>query len=96
MRHREHLHLIPDHMREAICRWIEDPLPPKLMGSFLYAVLTNDLAGAVGHADMANKRALPEWILYLYNYAPAPCWGSAEKVNAWHAAHEEARNAERG
>ncbi len=86
---RAHLHMVPFHMHEAICSWIEDPVHPKLLGSFLYALLTNDLSGAFGHADDRNAAAMRNWVRFLCNHCPGPCWGSPEKVTAWHALHAE-------
>ena len=54
-----------------------------LPGDFLQAVISNDLAEACGRADHDNLRNLPAFVAYLWNEAPAPCWGSKEKMNAW-------------
>lgn len=54
-----------------------------LPGQFLQAVISNDLAEACGRADWENLRNLPAFVAYLYNEAPAPCWGSKEKMDAW-------------
>ena len=71
---------IPDYMMDGLKRYIEQGIEP---GSFLTAVLCNDLNGAVGRADDQNVKNLPAYIGYLYNEAPSPCWGSPEKVKAW-------------
>jgi hypothetical protein len=47
------------------------------------AVLSNDLMGAIGRADAENQRALREYGVYLYSYAPGGCYGSPERVTAW-------------
>jgi hypothetical protein len=52
-------------------------------GSFLLAVLRNDLKDAVGRADEISSRHFAEILGFLYNYAPGPCWGSPEHVEAW-------------
>jgi hypothetical protein len=79
------LQLIPEHMRESVKRWIETGFPhPRMMGSFLRAVLANDLMGAFANADEDNARALRGWAMYLYNHAPSGCYGSAEHIAAWH------------
>lgn len=52
-------------------------------GDFLLAVLSNDLTAACGRADVSNRRLLPEYIEFLYNYAPSNSWGSPAKVIAW-------------
>jgi hypothetical protein len=92
--HFEGLHLVPPHMHDAVVMWIERGEPrPDLMGSFFRALLSNDLMEAFGHADAENARAMQGWAMFLYNYAPAPCFGSPEKVAAWyarfHPTHEE-------
>ncbi len=89
--YREHLDMVPSHMHAAICSWIENPVHPVLLGSFLRALLTNDLKGAILNGDEQNVAALQRWVEYLYNYAPSPCWGSDEKVSAWYKRHEIAR-----
>lgn len=77
---------IPEHMHDALRRWIEHGIEP---GSFLTAVLTNDLKEAVACADHINMNALPRYILYLHNYAPRGCWGSKERVRAWEVWHHK-------
>lgn len=56
------------------------------VGGFLYAVLSNDLSMAVGHADGDNLKVLPAFIGYAYNRIPSQSWGSAAKVDAWQEA----------
>lgn len=68
------------HMVGAIQNWIEHGIVP---GSFLSAVITNDLKQAVGAADHINIRLIPEYVFYFYNYCPSACWGSVEKANEW-------------
>ena len=83
--YRNGLWRIPEHMHEAITEWIETArIEPRLMGSFLRAVLTNDLMGAFGHADEENAASMRAWVMFLYNDAPQPCFGSIEKLQAWH------------
>lgn len=57
--YRKGLHLVPEHMRDAIAMWIEDPRPPKLMGGFLCALLSNDLMATLGAADDDLVRGAP-------------------------------------
>lgn len=77
---------IPDYMQGGLKRWIEHGIVP---GRFLCAVLQNDLVEAVGRADDLNSQLLPQYIKYLWNYAPSGCFGSVEKFNDWRAWHEE-------
>lgn len=74
--------VIPERMTPALERWIERG---QLPGEFLQAVLRNDLREAVGRADPENLAALPAYVGYLYNEAPAGCYGSPEKMAAWAA-----------
>ena len=71
---------LPEHMQEAARCYIEEGEMP---GSFLTAVLTNNLVEAFGNADEINRACMWDWCLWLYNEAPMPAWGSAEKVLAW-------------
>jgi hypothetical protein len=68
---------IPMHTRGALERYVVNGYEP---GSFLMAVLTNDLMGAVGRADDMNRYALFDICLWLYNEAPSNCHGSFETV----------------
>lgn len=71
---------VPDHIHEGLIAYIVEGRVP---GSFLAAVLSNDLKNAVAFADDENRCALPQIIRWLYNEAPNPCWGSPEKFGAW-------------
>lgn len=53
------------------------------VGGFLRAVLENDLMAACGRGDDASLAALPACVAFLYNNAPAACFGSPGKVQAW-------------
>jgi len=71
---------IPDYMMGGLERYINDGVEP---GHFLTAVICNDLRDAVDRADSANMANLPAYVGYLYNKAPAGCWGSRSKMAAW-------------
>lgn len=71
---------IPDHMIDGVKRYIDEGIPP---GSFLTAVICNDLKEAVGRADHINIKALPNIVSWFYNNAPRTCWGSEENFRAW-------------
>jgi len=73
-------HALPEHMQDGMRLYIERGVQP---GSFLRAVLSNDLMGALGKADDVNINALPAYGSFLYNEAPSLCWGSPEVVSAW-------------
>lgn len=76
------LHMLPAHMRGGMQRWIEHG-HASMPGSFLSAVLSNDLMEALSRADIENARSLPQYATYLFNYAPWDCYGSPEKFKAW-------------
>ncbi len=85
---REHLNLLPEHMRESVKWWIEKGEPhPTLLGSFLTAVLTNDLLEAFACADAINAASMRQWATFLHTYAPMGCHGSEERLLAWYEAH---------
>jgi hypothetical protein len=71
---------IPDRMARALDGYINHGWP---LGSFLTAVISNNLSEAVGRADYENLANLPAYVAYLYNEAPSPCWGSPEKMDEW-------------
>lgn len=53
------------------------------VGSFLTAVLQNDLLNAVNQADAEALAALKQIVAFVYWELPGPCWGSPQKVTAW-------------
>jgi hypothetical protein len=80
---------LPVGLRGGLERYIEHGVPP---GHFLTAVLTNDLREACSRADDINRYLLWDIVGWLWNEAPAPCWGSPEKVSAWLLAAEQRRS----
>lgn len=79
---------IPNRMMGGIERYVQDGIMP---GGFLQAVICNDLKEAVGMADYENMRNLPAFVSYFYNKTPALCWGSEEKMKAWHTNQDHRR-----
>ena len=71
---------IPDYMHEPLVLYVVHRIQG---GSFLTAVLSNDLTEACACADDNNKRCLFDYINFLYNNTPRICWGSPEKVQKW-------------
>lgn len=69
-----------EHMRDAVERYLTKGIPG---GSFLTAVLCNDLTRSVGQADIENMANICQWASWLYNACPSEAWGSPEKVAAW-------------
>jgi len=84
-RMRSNEELLPEHMRDAMRNYLFHRIEP---GSFLAAVLCNDLRGAVGSADRINKQALTEIVQFCMWALPSNAWGSTERVAAWLAARE--------
>ena len=76
--------LIPEHMRAVVQRYIEFGCKP---GSFLSAMVENDLRRAVENADAENVHALRNYVQFFYSYSPAECWGSPQKVKKWQEQH---------
>lgn len=71
---------IPPHMLEGLKRYTEHHLEP---GSFLCAVISNDLVGAVNWADVDNIQILHVYVMWLIKNAPDESWGSREKLHRW-------------
>lgn len=80
--------LCPVHTRHGIDRYVQEGTPT---GDFLYKVLTNDLFGAVGRADLENLRGLIHVVAYIYHRTPQVCHGSKEQVKWWLALSPEER-----
>ena len=81
--------LCPQDIKEALNRYVHKGYEP---GSFLLAVLSNDLMGAFNRADDGNLEAMPHIMAYVYNEIPSNVHGSREKVKAFlenHPAHRE-------
>ena len=70
---------IPTHMQDAARRYIEDGIMP---GSFLEAVLANDLLGAITRADHINRALLSSYHDFLVTI-PMSAKGSYEAVHMW-------------
>jgi hypothetical protein len=71
---------IPVHMQEGIRRYVVQGRQP---GSFLTAVITNDLKGAVFSADDTNLSLLPLYVRWFHNVPPAACQGSPATMREW-------------
>lgn len=65
---------------ETINKYVLNGCPP---GSFIGAVLCNDLSGTFKNADDDNIRRVFAVVSYCYNYLPMDAWGSIKKVEAW-------------
>lgn len=73
--------LTPDHLRSGISLYISEGIIP---GSFLQAVICNDLKEAAFTADNTNYHRLGDIARFMYWHTPTACQGSREKMIAWH------------
>jgi len=78
---------VPDRIRESIHRYIHCGIKP---GSFLRAVLNNDLITAVVLADETNAPLLAVIVAHVHDTVPADAWGSARAVESYSVRMEEA------
>jgi hypothetical protein len=79
---RNHLaiYAVPNHLREGLVEYLAARRPT---GSFLRAVLSNDLKDAALRADDINEFRLVALVRFLVSCAPGTAWGSPEAVTAW-------------
>lgn len=71
---------ISKRMMNPIQEYIENGVET---GSFLKAIICNDLAKAVRRADEENMNNIPAFIAFFYNHAPSECWGNAANYEFW-------------
>jgi hypothetical protein len=71
---------IPDYMADHIKLYLKRGVPP---GSFLTAVICNDLLGACMTADGLNIANLPAYAAYFYKEVSNDAWGSKEKMETY-------------
>jgi hypothetical protein len=67
-------------VQAALLRYVLEGIPT---GDFLRALLSNDLKETLARADDTSILAVRALVRWLYNEAPAPCWGSREAVTKW-------------
>lgn len=71
---------ITEHALNSIAGYVRHGWQP---GSFLTAVICNNLKQAVMCADDNNLSNLPAYVEFFYNHTPVGCWGSEEKMRNW-------------
>lgn len=71
---------LPEHMRDGFRLYIEKGIPG---GSFMTAVLGNDLIGAFQRADDINRVRMFDTCAFLCSEAPRGCFGSPGRVEDW-------------
>ena len=74
-------HGIPGYMQGGIIRYYENGIEP---GSFLTAVINNDLKEAIGRADDINLHHLYKYMMWFYNEAPSGSWGHPNATSDWY------------
>jgi hypothetical protein len=70
----------PEHLREGLLEYVRQGRP---VGSFLEAVISGDLFDAVQRADPQALASLGDIVRLLTWYAPAGCYGSRDRYQAW-------------
>ena len=65
---------------DTIDRYVRGQCYP---GTFMTAVLCNNLKEAFMWADENNRRYMFDIVNYCYNNIPSECWGSKTKFEAW-------------
>lgn len=72
--------VIPAGMRDTLIRWVLYGHKP---GSFLESVVSNDLLAACTRADPVSRTILYSLVHWLYNCAPALCFGDRSVFRDW-------------
>jgi len=78
--HPDSYYPIREDLYGALERYLNNGIMP---GSFLTAVLQNNLCEAIGRADHMNQPNLHNIVGYIYNHLPSNSWGSPEKVKEY-------------
>lgn len=90
------LYTLPLHMHDAVVRWMVLAEPhPAMMGTFLRAVLRDQLVESLAAADDDNARAIREWGRFLHNHLPTEAWGTWDRMVSWYYRHHPDQSAKR-
>lgn len=68
------------HLKRGLDRYAYHHVPT---GSFLHAVLGNDLQGALASGNLDSRENLMSIVTYIRDKLPLDCQGSPEIVKAW-------------
>lgn len=71
---------VPEHLHEGLVRYLVHHIKP---GSFLLAVLENDLAGAFARGDESSLAGLSALVRFLALDAPPVASGGPYSVQLW-------------
>lgn len=82
--------VMDDEIKASIDRYVEHGVPT---GSFLEAVLSNDLYHAVMRADERRLPQIPAIVGYIVNEIPMNCWGTQSVYATWLKLTPEERHA---
>jgi hypothetical protein len=77
---------VPVHNAGGLHNYFANHIEP---GSFLYAIITNDLRAACALADETNRHHIYDVVHLLVNEAESGTWGSLYNVNDWLAKRTE-------
>lgn len=84
--------MIPEHTKFALKMWVRHGHNYR-PGSFLTAILSNDLFGAFNQADDSNLSNMEDIVKWMYNNLPISCYGSVKKFEEWEGISEQQYNA---
>lgn len=79
-RAKEKYPLIPHNTLRDLCEYVNTGCP---VGSFLQAVLENNLEYAVRKADPENEAQLTNLVRLIVQDIPMGAWGNPAKVSDW-------------
>ncbi len=71
---------LPRYMIAGMVNYLVKHLEP---GSFMGALLENDLATSVRRADPTNRLKLRSWLSFMERELPLDAWGSKKSVRLW-------------
>lgn len=71
---------VPEHMIDGLELYVFHRIEP---GSFMRAVLENNLKEAFGRADIINREHMFEIVKFMYSHMPSQSQWSPEKVERW-------------
>lgn len=77
---REKYPTIPPLLLDGLYRYVDDKIPT---GSFLNAVLTNNLTETFRRADHESAAALKEILAFVWWELPSNVWGNPKVVKEW-------------
>lgn len=79
---------VPEHTRVALEDYFFYGYEP---GSFVTAVLCNDLMGTVNRCDHINRECIVDIAKWIMHNAPSSSWGSKQAVANWLADKDSCR-----